>query len=85
MDRYSRDTHYFSAVQLHQVLADPQSQARSAAALQIVAIELCELVEHLGLILDRYSYIQSRRKRNILLYLGKYSHIPFLILINKYK
>ena len=56
MDRYSRDTHYFSAVQLHQVLADPQSQARSAAALQIVAIELCELVEHLRLILDRYSY-----------------------------
>ena len=55
-NRYSRDTHYFSAVQLHQVLADPQSQARSAAALQIVAIELCELVEHLGLILDRYSY-----------------------------
>jgi hypothetical protein len=54
-------------VQLHQVLADPQSQARSTAALQIVAIELCELVEHLGLILDRYSYIQ-RRRRNILLY-----------------
>jgi hypothetical protein len=48
-------------MELDQVLADPQSQARSAAALQIVAIELCELVEHLGLILERYSYIQEEK------------------------
>ena len=49
-------SHYSAAVELGQVLADPQSQSRSAAALQVVAIELRELVEHLGLILDRDPY-----------------------------
>ena len=42
-----------SAVQSSQVLADPQPQSRPAAALQSVAVELHELVEHPRLILQR--------------------------------
>ena len=40
-----------------QVLADPQPQAGPAAALQSVAVELHELVEHPRLILQRDPYI----------------------------
>jgi hypothetical protein len=50
-------------MELDQVLADPQSQARSAAALQVVTIKLRELFEHLRLILDRYSYT-AREERS---------------------
>ena len=47
------NTYYSPAMQRCQVLADPQPQPRPSASLQLIAIELCELVEHLCLVLFR--------------------------------
>ena len=49
-------THQSSAVQSSQVLADPQPQSRATAALQPIAVELYELVEHPRLILQGDPY-----------------------------
>ena len=55
-DHNKRSVQYQSAsMKSGQILADPQSQARSTAALQRVAIELRELLEQLRLLFFRYA------------------------------
>ena len=51
-----------ASVKGRQILADPQTQPRSAAALQRIAVELRELLEHLRLVLDRDAYTQYNIK-----------------------
>ena len=52
----SKNNYQSTPVKCRQILAYPQAQPRSAAALQSISIELRELFEHILLVFYRYAF-----------------------------